>query len=63
MAKKILVCDRCGAELTDQVDIEMALVGQHAWTTSARARGTEARGVIPCRNFVRCDGEMQITKK
>ena len=42
MAKKILVCDRCGAELTDEMDIEMALEGQNAWTTSARNRGTQA---------------------
>ncbi|MBI4180422.1 MAG: hypothetical protein HY528_00645 [Chloroflexi bacterium] len=59
---KKLVCDRCGKELTGKDDIEMALEGQSAWATAARARGAEPRGIFPCENFIRCDGEMQLLK-
>ncbi|MBI4187939.1 MAG: hypothetical protein HY529_01905 [Chloroflexi bacterium] len=55
---KKLVCNRCGAELTDKDDIDLACEGQAVWEAAARARGREPRGIIPCKNFVRCDGEM-----
>jgi len=57
---KKLVCDRCGKELTNKLDIELALEGKEAWEASARASGAEPRGVIPCENFVRCGGEMKL---
>ena len=59
MAKK-LVCDRCGLELTDKDDVELALDGTWAWQTAVRRRGLEPRGVYPCKNFIRCRGEMQL---
>ena len=55
---KKLVCDRCGKELTDKDDIELALEGTKAWQAAVRARGAEPRGVFPCENYVRCGGEM-----
>ncbi len=55
---KKLVCDRCGAELTDKYNIEMVLEGREAWEASVRAGGAEPRGVFPCQNFVCCHGEM-----
>ncbi len=57
---KKLVCDRCGAELTDKYDIELALEGMEAWQATVRARGGEPRGVLPCENYVRCGGEMKL---
>ena len=57
---KKLVCDRCGAELTEKYDIELALIGMEAWQASVRARGGEPRGVFPCEHYVRCGGEMQL---
>jgi hypothetical protein len=53
-----LVCDRCGRELTDPYEIELALDGMEAWRASVRARGEEPRGVFPCEYYVRCGGEM-----
>ncbi len=61
MAKK-LVCDRCGYELTEKDDLDLAFEGQEAWAKSAREHGAEARGVIPCKNYVRCHGEMILTE-
>ena len=55
-----LVCDRCGMELTDGYDVELALEGKEAWEASVRAWGVEPRGVLPCGNFVRCHGEMKL---
>ena len=57
---KKLVCDRCGLELTDREDIETALEGKKAWEATARARGAEPRGIIPCKNYVRCGGEIKL---
>lgn len=57
---KKLVCDRCGIELTEKYDIEMALEGREAWEAAVRAKGAEPRGVIPCENYVRCGGEMKL---
>jgi hypothetical protein len=53
-----LVCDRCGKEITDQYDIDLALAGMEAWRNSVKAKGMEPRGVFPCENYVRCGGEM-----
>jgi len=55
---KKLICDRCGRELTEQHDIDMAFTGMEAWQASVRARGGEPRGIIPCEHYVRCGGEM-----
>lgn len=63
MAKKILVCDRCGFELTGRADVEMALEGTDSWQEAQRDRGEEPRGVFPCKNFIRCRGEMQIVER
>ena len=61
MPKK-LVCDRCGFELTDKEEVESALEGQDAWQMASRARGVKPRGIIPCKHYVRCSGEMQVVK-
>ncbi len=55
---KKLVCDRCGFELTEKEDVNLALEGQRAWRIATRARGAEPRGVIPCEHYVRCGGEV-----
>ena len=55
-----LVCDRCGLELADMDDIDLAFEGQRAWVASCRARGVEPRGIIPCQNYVRCGGEVVL---
>ena len=55
-----LVCDRCGLELTDKDDIDLAFEGEEAWAASCRARGVKPRGIIPCKNRVRCGGEIVL---
>ena len=55
-----LVCDKCGMELTNKYDIDIALEGQEAWEATVRAMGAEPRGVLPCENFIRCGGEMKL---
>lgn len=55
---KILVCDRCGFELTEKGEINQALEGCEAWQTAVRARGEEPRGVFPCKYHMNCSGEM-----
>ncbi len=57
---KKLVCDRCGKELTEKDDIDLAFEGKKAWEATARERGTEPRGIIPCEHFIRCGGEMKL---
>jgi len=57
---KKLVCDRCGLELTDREDIYLALEGKWAWEAACRARGVEPRGILPCKNYVRCGGEIRV---
>ncbi len=57
---KKLVCDRCGKELTDVDDVDLALEGKETWEASVRARGDQPRGVLPCEYFVRCGGEMKL---
>ncbi|MFC1940061.1 hypothetical protein ACFLXO_05195 [Chloroflexota bacterium] len=59
---KKLVCDRCGLELTDKYDIELALEGQGAWEAAVKDRGNEPRGVYPCKNYIRCGGEMLVVE-
>ena len=56
---KILVCDRCGLVIKDIEDIALALEGKDAWQNATRARGSEPRGVFPCKNYARCQGEME----
>jgi len=55
-----LVCDRCGYELTDKDDIDLAFAGKEAWEAACRARGIEPRGVLPCKNYIRCGGEIEL---
>ncbi|MFC1897384.1 hypothetical protein ACFLX8_02300 [Chloroflexota bacterium] len=57
---KKLVCDRCGSELTDRGDVNLALEGKWAWEAMCRAQGIEPRGVLPCKNYVRCGGEIVL---
>ncbi len=47
-------------ELTEKKEIELALEGMEAWQTAVRARGAESRGVFPCKNYIRCGGEMKL---
>ena len=57
---KKLICDRCGRELSEKKDIEIALEGKEAWQAVVRARGAEPRGILPCENYARCGGEMKL---
>ena len=57
---KKLVCDKCGLELTDKDDIELAIEGKEAWEAACRARGVEPRGILPCKNYARCGGEIEV---
>ena len=57
---KKLVCDRCGLELTDPEDIGMAFDGRDAWKAAVKARGVQPRGIIPCKHYIRCGGEVRI---
>ena len=57
---KKLVCDRCGLELGDKDDIDLAIEGKWAWEAACRARGVKPRGVLPCRNYVHCGGEIVL---
>ena len=59
---KKLVCDRCGLELKDKDDVDIALEGKEAWEKGVRARGDKPRGIIPCKNYARCGGEMQLCR-
>ncbi|MFC1990242.1 hypothetical protein ACFLVW_06810 [Chloroflexota bacterium] len=59
---KKLVCDRCGLELTDKSDIELAFEGQEAWEVAVKVRGNEPRGVYPCKSYISCGGEMQVVE-
>ena len=60
---KRLICDRCGAELKGNYEIEMVLEGQNAWQAAVQAEGAEPRGVFPCQNYIRCGGEMVLIKR
>lgn len=55
----MMVCDRCGFELTDKEDILTALDGTDAWQNACRRRGQEPRGLFPCKYYRNCHGEMQ----
>ena len=55
-----LVCDRCGLEFLDKDDIDLAIEGKEAWEAACRARGVEPRGVLPCKNYIRCGGEIEL---
>ena len=60
---KILACDRCGFELTEKEDINLAVEGSQAWLTAVHNRGQEPRGIYPCKHFIRCQGEMVLKEK
>jgi hypothetical protein len=53
-----LRCDRCGLELKDKDDLDAAYEGMDAWCAAVRSRGGEPRGVLPCKNYIRCGGEI-----
>ena len=55
---KILRCYRCGYELSDREQVNTAYDGLAAWHAAARARGLKPRGVLPCKNYMRCGGEI-----
>ena len=55
-----LICDRCGFELTDVDDIELAFQGKEAWAATCKARGVEPRGILPCKHYIRCGGEVVV---
>ena len=57
---KKLRCDRCGLELTEIDEIDVAYEGMMAWHASARARVIEPRGIIPCKHYIRCGGEIRV---
>ena len=61
--KLVLVCDKCGKELTERENVELALEGKEAWEAAIRAKGVEPRGVFPCENFIRCGGEMKLIRR
>ncbi len=60
---KKLVCDKCGYEITEIEEVELALEGQEAWEASRRAEGCEPRGVFPCKYHLHCGGEMKLVKQ
>ncbi len=60
LKKLVLVCDRCGKELAEKENVELALEGKEAWEAAVRARGAEPRGIFPCENFRNCGGEMKL---
>jgi hypothetical protein len=60
---KILVCDRCGFELTEKDDINLAVESSESWHSAVRGRGQEPRGIYPCKHFIRCQGEMVFQGK
>lgn len=60
---KKLVCDKCGFELTEKEEIEVALEGQEAWEMAVRARGENPRGVYPCKYYIHCHGEMLVIEE
>ncbi len=58
MPPKKLICDRCGEIIEDKDEVELALDGTDAWHAYLRERGQEPRGWFPCKNYIRCQGEM-----
>jgi len=58
----ILVCDKCGFELDQREDINLALEGTEAWQDACRKRGEEPRGVFPCKYYFQCKGQMILVK-
>ena len=60
MAPKKLICDRCGTTLDNRDEIELALQGTAAWQNFIREKGQEPRGLFPCKNWIRCQGEMVV---
>ena len=56
---KKLVCDRCGLKLEGWSNIVFALEDQGAWEAACRAGDTITRGVFPCKNYIRCGGEIK----
>ena len=58
MPPKKLICDRCGETFDDKEAIELALEGTEAWRAFLDEKGREPRGLFPCKNWIRCQGEM-----
>ncbi|MDD4875732.1 MAG: hypothetical protein PHQ86_01165 [Dehalococcoidales bacterium] len=55
-----LICDRCGFEITDKDGINLVYEGGSTWANSVRLRGLEPRGILPCKNYIRCGGEIVV---
>ena len=53
-----MICDRCGLELLDKSDQNLALEGQWAWEKAVKDNGGKPRGLVPCMNYIRCRGEI-----
>lgn len=49
--------------MTEKEEVELALEGQEAWEMAVRARGEKPRGVLPCKYYIRCGGEMLIVNE
>ena len=56
---KKLAYGRCDLKLTELEDRELALSGRETWEKTCRAHGAEPRGIIPCKNYIRCRGEIR----
>lgn len=54
-----LVCDRCGADYSDEESISSSKMGKDAWEAMVRADGDEPRGLCPCPNIL-CPGELKL---
>ncbi|MFC2038569.1 hypothetical protein ACFLUG_02220 [Chloroflexota bacterium] len=59
MSTTKLVCDRCGYEVTDPEVIEQMVPGMDAWMDAQKSRGEAPRGLFPCKNYVRCQGQLR----
>jgi hypothetical protein len=57
---KKLICDRCGEILDVKGAIELALEGTEAWYAFVKGKGRAPRGLFPCKNWIRCEGEMVV---
>ena len=60
---EILMCDKCGFQLTEKEEIELAMEGVEAWQNACLARGQKPRGYFPCKHYRNCEGEMMPAKQ
>ena len=59
---KKLVCDRCGLTLKYKEDVDLAIDSKEAWEEACLTRGVTPRGLLPCKNYVRCGGEIRVVR-